>query len=396
MASVQPAVMNRQHIVAALTIGSIALLMIGLQPILLGEMVDTHHASLEGVGIIAMSEIVALGIGVVLGDALLPVARLRLVTLLAALIVSCIDVLTGRLTGDLPLAAIRATAGLGEGMLVWVATCVIVRSHRADRLAGIFITLQTVAQAAVAALFARTVIPHAGWQGGFGVLGVLSLAPCLLAFLLPAALKPLSSQASKPFSWSAMATMPLLIAFVQMAAFGSLWAYLEPIARRAGLDAQDAQTAISAVLLIQVIGGIAAVTAIRYLDNMMTLSAGSVVLALIPVGMLVLAPGHVTGFMTLCGVFGFAWLFLTPFHIGLALKLDQSGRVATLAPGFQLLGTAFGPLIASFFATGDDAGPVPFVTLGFAISAIVVATTAQMLRRRSARTSGMLEKSNIY
>ncbi|WP_063901135.1 hypothetical protein [Burkholderia ubonensis] len=396
MASVNPVVMNPRNIAAALAIGSIALLMIGLQPILLGEMVDTHHASLEGVGVIAMSEIVAVGIGVVLGDTLLPVARLRLISVITALIVSCIDVLTGRLTGDLALAAIRASAGLGEGVLVWVATCVIVRSHAADRLAGIFITLQTVAQAVVAALFARAVIPRAGWQGGFDMLGALSLVPCVFALSLPAALKPLSSQTSKPFSWSVMAAMPLLIAFFQMAAFGSLWAYLEPIARRAGLNAQGAQTAISAVLLIQVVGGITAVSAIRYLDNLLTLTAGAVVLALIPAGMLVLAPGHISGFMALCGAFGFAWLFLTPFHIGLALKFDQSGRVATLAPGVQLLGTAFGPLVSSLFATGNDAGPVPFVTLGFAISAIVIGATAQMLRRRSALASCTLGQSNAH
>ncbi|WP_233465432.1 MFS transporter [Paraburkholderia madseniana] len=388
--------MSRQNIVAALSIGSIALLMVGLQPILLGAMVDTRHASLQGVGIIAMSEIVALGIGVVLGDALLPIGRLRVITLLAALVISGLDVLTARLTGDTPLAAIRAAAGLGEGVLVWVATCVIVRSRAADRLAGIFLTVQTLAQAGVATVFARAVIAYGGWQGGFDMLGALALLPCVLLLRLPTTLKPLSHHASQPFAWSVTSAMPLLIAFVQMAALGSLWAYLEPIGQHAGLDAQAAQTAVSAVLFMQVVGGIVSAAAVRYVDNMLTLIVGAFVLALIPTGMLLLPSGHIASFIALCGVFGFAWLFLMPFHIGLALRLDRSGRVATLTPGVQLLGTAFGPLVSSLVVKGDDAGPVPFVTLGFAVGSIVVATAAQMLRRRSARVPGTLEKSNAH
>ncbi|MCX4157682.1 MULTISPECIES: MFS transporter [Paraburkholderia] len=396
MESIQPTVTSRQPIVAALSIGSVALLMIGLQPILLGAMVDTRHATLEGVGVIAMSEIVALGIGVVLGDALLPVGRLRIITLLAALIISGFDVLTARLTGDTALAAVRAAAGLGEGVLVWVTTCVIVRSRTADRLAGVFLTVQTLAQASVAAVFARAVIPHGGWQGGFAMLGALALVPCVLSLRLPTTLKPISHHASRPFVWSVISAMPLLIAFVQMAAIGSLWAYLEPIGQRAGLDAQAAQTAVSAVLFTQVAGGIAAAGAVRYVDNMLTLIGGAIALALIPIGMHVLPAGHTASFIALCGVFGFVWLFLMPFHIGLALRLDRSGRVATLAPGVQLLGTAFGPLVSSLVVKGDDASPVPFVTLGFSFTAIVVATTAYILRRRSACAPRTLEESNAH
>lgn len=396
MQSVQPTVTSRQHIVAALSIGSVALLIVGLQPILLGAMVDTRHASLEGVGIIAMSEIVALGIGVVLGDALLPVGRLRMISLLAALIVSGFDLLTARLTGDAPLAAVRAAAGLGEGVLLWVTTCIIVRSRAADRLAGIFLTVQTLAQAGVAAVFTRAVIPYEGWQGGFVMLGALALVPCVFLLRLPTTLKPISHHTSQPFVWSVTSAMPLLIAFVQMAGIGSLWAYLEPVGQRAGLDAQAAQTAVSAVLFMQVVGGITSAGAVRCVDNMLTLIVGAIVLALIPIGILVLPAGRIVSFIALCGVFGFAWLFLMSFHIGLALRLDLSGRVATLVPGAQLLGSAFGPLVSSLVVRGDDVSPVPFVTLGFAVSAIVVATAAQMLRRRSARALSTLEKSNAH
>jgi len=58
-----------------------------------------------------------------------------------------------------------------------------------------------------------------------------------------------------------------------------------------------------------------------------------------------------------------------PFHIRLAFRADAAGRVAVLVPAFQLLGSAFGPLVASLIVTGDDARPVPLVCASFAVLA---------------------------
>jgi hypothetical protein len=71
-----------------------------------------------------------------------------------------------------------------------------------------------------------------------------------------------------------------------------------------------------------------------------------------------------------------------PFHIRLAFRADATGRVAVLVPAMQLLGSAFGPLVASFIVTGEDARPVPLVCAAFA--AITAATLAVLLSRRQA------------
>ena len=41
-----------------------------------------------------------------------------------------------------------------------------------------------------------------------------------------------------------------------------------------------------------------------------------------------------------------------------------------LAPAAQLTGSAFGPLVVSLIVVGDDAGPAPFVSAGFALVAL--------------------------
>ena len=46
------------QLAGALAIGTIAVLMVGVQPILLGALVEARQVSLEGVGIVAMAEII--------------------------------------------------------------------------------------------------------------------------------------------------------------------------------------------------------------------------------------------------------------------------------------------------------------------------------------------------
>lgn len=360
---------------AALLVGSVALLMLGLQPILLGEMVARRIITLEGVGIVAMGEIIMLGLGVVLGDTALPLSRYRLILVTAAAAVAALDIATCYGTGDGSLATLRAAAGLAEGVLVWVTTNIIVRSSKPDRLAAVFIVVQTLSQAGIAALLAMLVVPLAGWQGGFVLVGAISLLVCLLAGLLPAELKPLHSGDTHGVRWSLITTLPLLVAFLQMAAIGSLWAYLEPLGRSVGFDDRGAQTLISAVLVAQVLGGALAIYAVRRLGAKITLTGGALLLATVAFAVHQLPSGSLATFSVLLALFGFTWLFIMPFQIGLAFIVDPSGRIAVLIPAMQLLGSAIGPLIASFTVVGGETAPVTLVSSTFAVIAVALLLT---------------------
>lgn len=375
---------TRPQRVAALAVGTIALLMIGLQPLLLGELVERRELTLEGVGIVAMGEIVAVGLGVIAGDLLLPLARLRSIALLAAVATAACNLATLHASGDAGFTAIRAAAGFAEGVLVWVATGVIVRTALPDRLAGIFLVVQTLGQAVVAALLALAVVPRAGWAGGFGVLAALSLLAALPALRLPAGLEPLAMGRAAQPRWGRAAALALGVAFLQLAAIGALWAYLEPLGRASGLGVQAAQTLVSAVLVMQVVGGSVAAVLVRRLGAPVTLAAGALLLGAIALA-IGLGPAPAPWrFALLCAGFGFVWLFLMPFHIRLAFEADPRGQVAVLVPAAQLIGSAFGPLVASLLVAGDDAGPVPFVSAAFAAGA--AAALAAFRARRAGAT----------
>ncbi|MCB4362119.1 MFS transporter [Hydrogenophaga taeniospiralis] len=367
------------QLAGALAIGTIAVLMVGVQPILLGALVEAGHVSLEGVGIVAMAEIIMLGLGVVLGDTLLPVARLRLITILAALCAAALDLLTLQAVGDGGMAAVRAGAGLAEGVLIWGTTGVIVRTAQPARIGGVFFVLQTIAQALLGLALANAIIPRWGWPGGFAALGLLALLPCLLAFVQPARLSPLAPPAISGFRWSAATLQPLAVVFLQLAALGSFWAYLEPLGQAVGLDARAAQTLVAAVLVMQVVGGIVAALAVRRLPLVPTLVFCSMALAAVTATVHQLPAGGVRSFSIACAAFGFVWLFMLPFHIGLAFRADPSGRLAGLVPAAQLLGSALGPLTASFMVEGNDASAVPLLSVAFAMAA---ATLALLTRTR--------------
>ncbi|HSI50616.1 MAG TPA: MFS transporter [Ideonella sp.] len=369
------------QVAAALAVGAIAVLIIGTQPIVLGALLEARAVTLEGVGLVAMGEIVAVGLGVVLGDALLPGAQLRRITVIAALLTVALDLLTLRAVGDSALIAVRAAAGLTEGVLVWGTTGVIVRCAQPARIGGVFFVVQTLAQAALGLVLAKAVVPAWGWQGAFVALAALTALVVALAWLQPARLARLVPAAASGFRWSLATALPLAVVFLQLATLGAFWAYLEPLAQAAGFDAEAAQTLIAGVLVMQVIGGSVGSLAVRRWPVLPLLALASALLAAATLTVHGLPPGRPQAFALACAVFGFVWLFMLPFHIGLAFRADASGRLAGLVPAAQLLGSAFGPLVASFMVQGEDAGPVPLASAGFAaLAALLLLGT----RRRAA------------
>ena len=137
---------------------------------------------------------------------------------------------------------------------------------------------------------------------------------------------------------------------------------------------------------MQVVGGSVASFAVRRVAVMPTLVACSIVLAGVTTTIHQLPGGSMLNFALGCALFGFVWLFMLPFHIGLAFRADASGRLAGLVPAAQLLGSAFGPLTASFIVEGENAAAVPLLSAAFAIAAALMLLVT---RRRNAAPTAM-------
>jgi len=379
---------RRSEIVAALAVGCVALMMLGLQPALLGDLIEQHRISLEGVGIVAMGEIFSLGIGVVLAEKFLPLDRLRPVAVLASLLLVAVNLLTLMVHGDAACVAMRIVAGLLEASLFWITTVVIVRSREPDRLAGIFLTAQTLTQALAALALAQLPLHVLGWQAGFIVLAAVCVTPLLVTARLPRQVGT-HSDAIMPSTVSWRGFFALLVPFAHLSAIGTLWAYLEPLSKHAGIVGSNADALVALVLLMQVIGGSIAAMAVRRWRVGPTLVFSAMVIVAIGIAMHRLTWPNPWSFAALCAVFGFAWLFQMPFHIRLAFDIDPRGRIALLVPAAQLLGSGFGPLAASFSVHGEDVQRIPLIAAGFAVC-VVVALLLVKYRAPSGKGSGIL------
>ena len=206
----------------------------------------------------------------------------------------------------------------------------------------------------------------------FAALGATALLAILLSLALPASLRPILETGDAAFHWSFSRVRVLLVMFLQLAALGAFWAYIEPLGQAAGLGEAAAHTLVSAVLMVQVVGGCAALALLKRLPSAAALTLCSTVLFLVMALELGVGAGNTRAFFALCVPLGFVWLFMLPFQIEHAFDADRSGRLAGLVPAAQLLGSAVGPLTASFAVTGDDAGRIPYLSASYALLAFVL------------------------
>ena len=315
-----------------------------------------------------MGEIIAIAMGVVIGDLLLQDVNVRNTVLIAAVLAAALDIVTIYVAGDAYMVLVRLLEGLTEGVLTWVAIGVLVRSANPERLGGGFVALQTIFQALLAAALALLVIPKLGWQGGFTVLAAIKLSPLLFSAQIAPVLQKLDTQGQKT-PWSIDSALGLTIALVHLGAGISIWAYLEPLGKEMGPTSQAVQLLVFAVLVAQIASAYLSSMVVGRMREKSVLLGGSVAFVLLAFLWSRLGSGQSVAFWLLGCTLGSLWVFLQPFHIKLALAIDPSGQIAALVPAAQILGAAMGPLLASFVVAGEKATPVFSVSASLALVA---------------------------
>ncbi len=363
-----------------LYIGVVALLIAGLQPVVLGGLADAGRLSVSGIGLAATAELLALGASCGVSAALLKPTHLRTKLGLACLAHAICNL--GTLwVADLPLILLRAVTGSCAGVMLWATVSMISRSARPERQAGIFVTSQTLAQLLLAALLPRTVMVGMGVDGALLVLAAVSLSAAFAALRAPRMFAPLPDANAASGGLSTLAWAGLAAVFLYMSFIVSIWVYLEPLAAKIGLSPARAHDAVAAALAMQVLGGIVATLVGERLRATHVL-IGVAMANLGLVGALSAQPGG-GAFIGLVAVFGFLWLFVLPFHTVLLIGIDPTRRASMQLGAAQLLGSSAGPLAASLIVgESDAAGAMKLAAACLAASlALMLALVALLVRR---------------
>ncbi len=334
-----------------LIVGSVALLMLGLQPLLLGALLDEHRIDVDQLGFAATAELLALGLTTGLLASFLRPTRIRLINAGACLGLAAANVLSIA-TGGFGFVASRGLAGIAGGVLVWIAIVVITRARAPDRLAGIFLTVQTLAQAALAAVLPLTAMVHWGADGGLAALAGLAILAMAASLVLQDRFSdlPKPAETTGGLPWRGLAG--LVSVFLYLAGIVGLWVFVERLGTSAGASAKLAGIAIAAALAAQVTGSSAA----TFLTGLLPLTPVLAACAIGNIAVVALLGSPIGPVPYVCGVvvFGFLWLFAMPFQTRLLIQLDPTRRTAMLLSAAQLLGSAAGPLVTSAFATDTD------------------------------------------
>jgi hypothetical protein len=140
---------HAHHHVATLTIGSLAVLVLGIEPVLLGAMVTEQRIAEQAVGALVTTELLAIAMGSVLGMRALGRFSARSVALLAGLALAGVDCAAIGRTGAPVLIVQRALAGLLEGMLMALALVAVARAVLPEHASGMFLAAQTLLQLVV-------------------------------------------------------------------------------------------------------------------------------------------------------------------------------------------------------------------------------------------------------
>ena len=171
---------SRRDVTIALSIGVVALLIAGLQPVILGGLESEGRLTASQIGLAATVELLALGLTCGLAAAFLKPDRVRLKLALAC--VAHAGAMFGTcLVSGVAVIAMRGAAGVFAGLMLWAAISTITRAQRPEHLSGVFVTVQTLAQLVLAAVLPATVVPWFGINGALEALGVISLLTAIAA-----------------------------------------------------------------------------------------------------------------------------------------------------------------------------------------------------------------------
>jgi hypothetical protein len=369
-----------------LLVGVCGVMIAGLQPLLLGPLLQEGRITAAQLGHAATAELLLMGIASAYAGARWKAERLRAIGAISALALAGLNVATIWASGE-TVTLIRALAGVPSGVLIWITIAMITRSPTPERWSGIYLTIQTLAQFLAATALTAWVIAPAGANGGFIALAVLCVISAVAAVALPSRFAPLVADSTASNMPNARGFVALAATFLWMAFIVGVWVYAEPLSRQSGHAPSVVGVAVSLSLAFQVLGGATATALagrLRWFPTLMVCAAIYVACLLA----FATLPGA-SLYLATSSVFGFLWMFSLPFFVPMVIAADPTRRAALLVGGAELAGGSLGPLFASFVVTDADVrGSLGFGAFALALT---VAIALALHRRERALPAPIVE-----
>lgn len=358
------------RVTVAMLIGSAGVLVLGVQPILLGSLVAEGRVSEAGIGPLVTVELLAMAVGSIVGTRWLSRANSYAITIVGGLLLAAACGALLGVAGQGPLLVGRGVAGFAEGLLLSLALVMITRSARPARLSAIFLVLQTGIQLAVAAAIPLMSISVSRADTALIALAVGGLVAIAIAAFAPPRLRLAETRAQTNDGMTRSSIAGLIAAALYLGGVVAAWSHLGLWLAQSGFA--DTEGSVVAVGLgAQILGGVAAATLAGKLPDRRVVEAAALAQTTIVIAMMTMRPS-VTGVFGLTAAFGFLWLFALPSFTGYIVGLDR--RAGLWIAAAQLGGSAIFPLAAAFpVSVYGVAGALAAAAAAFIAAAVTVA-----------------------
>jgi predicted MFS family arabinose efflux permease len=335
----------------SLVVGASAAQLIGglvaqMAPFVVSGLMRGLSLSEQDAGLVLTIELLALGFAAIAIAPILPRLsgrRVAFAGVALTLIAQCASVFSASWAS---LVALRAIAGVGEGVLWAVSLSVVAaRSSNPDKVYSYFQVVWALGSVALFAIGGEITYAFAHRGTLAFIAGVtLALAPLLLFM-------PSSQTIGNDAASQDVERASILLGIMTLSAIGlfliagaAVYAFSAPMGERAGLDTRGVGYALALASFLGLSGAWAAtklnVRWGRAMPVLLSCAGFSVVVLVLCLWR------DFMGYLFALVASLMIYYFSTPYFFGLAAALDRTGRWAAAAGSIYLLGFAAGPLVA--------------------------------------------------
>jgi MFS family permease len=334
----------------------VAMLSIGIFPVLVDGLVRLAHLDGQDAGLCVTAEMAGQAVGAAGVLALQRWIGGRHLCSAALVLILIGNALTMGVIGILPaLLVTRAVAGLGCGIGTAVCIGLFATTKHPDRNFAIN-NAATIIACAVLAAAAPFIYRLFGIIGIFAVIGgAAGLCLLMVPFIPQSANKAIVREAEA--AQSNVSLGPIVLTCIMTAGYfislSMFWSYAGQIGAWHHLDVTAVSSAVASAWLVGgLLGSMVAIPAARHVPRRVSAVVFAVAGALTTyAGVIVGSPGH---FSVVLYVFVFLWFMLYPIQMGIFSELDASGQIAMVAYLVQLIAFAIGPALGGLILRSDS------------------------------------------
>jgi predicted MFS family arabinose efflux permease len=352
-------------------------------PLLVGATVELLGFSGKQAGLIGAADMLGATLSALCVSFIVPRGRWRLLIYSGLLLLMLANALAGLAQHFSALLLSRLVGGLGEGVVLTIATVSIAETRKPDRVYGLA-AAGLVAYGSPALFLMPSLLSAHGLRGVFWLLAALTaIATPLVRYMPNAARVSQTSPAAVTKSGiSTPSVIGLAGVFAYFTAQGGVWAYLDRIGAAHHIEAANIGMALALSAIAGLLGALlASWLDVRYgrLRPLFCAALGTTV-ALLTLN----ESAAFAVFMLMTALNNFCWNVSIPYQLGTLAQIDPTRRTVALSGVLSNAGLAAGPLVAAAIISERSVQNVAW--MGIVFTGLSLLLFASILKRQERAT----------